>query len=1009
VKEADSESEHTASDGDDDGLDSFLTEYSGVFGQRMVEDAARSSDIRDRVGQVFRQRPTLTIHPKGVEKAARIWDPEMMALLLETQGRKAHLLNTVIQAAVANKQFGVEIMKLFQERGAPIRITRQVIVAAYGNEACGREILMQLLNNPNIPIGPRALEMIEEAFDVEVMKSLAAGRPSIRISERTLAGAARNKHGRQLLQLLLTPNREVQDAERIFVVAARNGKCGLEIIHFLIEYGLEIPANEKVWQSAAGHEKNGREILDLLLAYQGRVVDSEGVILAAAANTGSGKRIIQLLLEYSCYELVLTDAMILAATHNTRDGKEIIDLFLDHSQNDIRFTERTAPSFVETSVPEWPWVERKFALYDAVLNVLNGKHKDRVCFAAEAMVYIVSNGTRDLICGLLDKLGERVSITEEVIEAARHATIVQRLLKHTPSVQVTEKAVVLAAERLWGAEILRAFVEHSNKLPVTPEAIEAAVKDDFYSQEKLKILLENSPSVGITEKAIATVIGPGYLGSERIFDILIAECKGEIRLNLQGGTEYLVTRLLSGGHGATLVGPPIEKAVRAASPEIVAWVLKNQGKPKSLSTKAVEGAVGNSSAGKAILEVLLGHGLQMEITETVVRSAVRNYDNGHELISLLLCDGERVRVSQSGTEAIAGLLRPGTVRLLFERREGEFTITTRMIEAAARNSYDVLEAICENTVDRPLITDGVLQAAASNVNSLRWIHENYGAEVEITQKAAEIAAGHSTAALQVLLEQWGHPICITTKVMEAAATSYSVCDTVKMLFDIRHDEVCLSENFWVAVAGSHQVPEQTVDQLSEYCDCIRITEDLINAVHERGPFNKDLLSKLLCHNKVRITASGVQAIVKSFDWKTFTLMIDQHGHYIQLTDRVVEAAAENTNYGFEIVEFLIREHDESRPWCIERIIEAAARNPRAGFDIMQLLLCEFPHARFATEEVLIAAAENTDKTLGERIIELLLDERDGEAVVTNAVVEAAVANSLPESIVMELRQLVKES
>jgi hypothetical protein len=106
--------------------------------------------------------------------------------------------------------------------------------------------------------------------------------------------------------------------------------------------------------------------------------------------------------------------------------------------------------------------------------------------------------------------------------------------------------------------------------------------------------------VGITEKAIATVIGPGYLGSERIFDILIAECKGEISLNLQGGTEYLVTRLASvGGHGATLVGPPIEEAVRAASPEIVAWVLKNQGKPKSLSTKAVEGAVGNSSAGKA--------------------------------------------------------------------------------------------------------------------------------------------------------------------------------------------------------------------------------------------------------------------------------------------------------------------------------------------------------------------------------------------------------------------------
>ncbi|KAF4161548.1 hypothetical protein CNMCM6936_003389 [Aspergillus lentulus] len=270
---------------------------------------------------------------------------------------------------------------------------------------------------------------------------------------------------------------------------------------------------------------------------------------------------------------------------------------------------------------------------------------------------------------------------------------------------------------------------------------------------------------------------------------------------------------------------------------MVALVLKNR-----LSTKAIEGAVGNSSAGKAILEALLGHGLQMEITESVVRSAARNFTNGHELINLLLGDGERVRVSQSGTEAIAGLLRPGTARLLFERREGEFTITTRVIEAAR----------------------GI---AAMSWRLLRWIHENYGLEVEITQKAAEIAAGHSTEAPQVLLEQWGHQICITLKVMEAAATSYSVYDTVKMLFDIRPDEVCLSEDFWVAVAGSHHVPEQSVDQLSEYCDCIQVTEDPINAVHKRGPLNKDLLSKILCHNKVRITASGVQAIVTLLDWR----------------------------------------------------------------------------------------------------------------------------------------------
>lgn len=31
-------------------------------------------------------------------------------------------------------------------------------------------------------------------------------------------------------------------------------------------------------------------------------------------------------------------------------------------------------------------------------------------------------------------------------------------------------------------------------------------------------------------------------------------------------------------------------------------------------------------------------------------------------------------------------------------------------------------------------------------------------------------------------------------------------------------------------------------------------------------------------------------------------MMDQHEHYIHLMDRVVEAAAENADYGFEMVE-----------------------------------------------------------------------------------------------------------
>ncbi|KAG2021945.1 hypothetical protein GB937_004499 [Aspergillus fischeri] len=85
-------------------------------------------------------------------------------------------------------------------------------------------------------------------------------------------------------------------------------------------------------------------------------------------------------------------------------------------------------------------------------------------------------------------------------------------------------------------------------------------------------------------------------------------------------------------------------------------------------------------------------------------------------------------------------------------------------------------------------------------------------------------------------------------------------------------------------------------------------------------------------------------------------------------------------------------------------LNVLSKRPR-GIHEPALISCNFSvnsHMRFATEGVLIAAAENTVKALGKWIIELLLDQREGEAVVTNAMVEAAIANPLSESITIEL-------
>ncbi|KAL4861393.1 hypothetical protein BDV12DRAFT_204063 [Aspergillus spectabilis] len=71
-----SDSDYAGSDGSDvsdgDNLNSFITKYYGEFGRKMIEDAARSSEIRDRVCQVLQQRPGLTYSVDAVERAAGI-------------------------------------------------------------------------------------------------------------------------------------------------------------------------------------------------------------------------------------------------------------------------------------------------------------------------------------------------------------------------------------------------------------------------------------------------------------------------------------------------------------------------------------------------------------------------------------------------------------------------------------------------------------------------------------------------------------------------------------------------------------------------------------------------------------------------------------------------------------------------------------------------------------------------------------------------------------------------
>jgi hypothetical protein len=223
----------------------------------------------------------------------------------------------------------------------------------------------------------------------------------------------------------------------------------------------------------------------------------------------------------------------------------------------------------------------------------------------------------------VDILGEKISITEDMIEAVAEnnnnsdlAQTVQCLFEHTPSVRVTERAIVLAAKQgPLAMKLLGAFFKHDTKLRVTPDAIEAAAGSGSCAMETLAILLDQAPTVQFTEKAIAAA------GSDvfdcMTLDLFLSKCKGEIRLGLldyaaRAPIIDFTKQALKGTHQATITGPPMEEAVQLNHPELVACMLANgDQKARTLSTKGAEGTVGNNLSGKEITQMLLAHNIHI--------------------------------------------------------------------------------------------------------------------------------------------------------------------------------------------------------------------------------------------------------------------------------------------------------------------------------------------------------------------------------------------------------------
>ena len=272
-------------------------------------------------------------HPKGkslrieervVTQIARIFDENVMELLLDHRGEEVKITAEVVEAVAANDR-GKEMMELLLDRcGEEVKITAEIVNLAAANDR-GKEMMKLLLDRRG-----------EE----------------VKITAEVVEAVATNYRGKEMMELLLDRRgEEVKITAEVVEAAAANKDSGEMVMKLLLDRcGEEVKITEEVVQAAAA---NSKEMMELLLDRRGEEVKITAEIVNLAAANDRGKEMMKLLLDRRGEEVKITAEVVQAAAANS---KEMMKLLLDTAEIYMQsiHARRQAACIPEAILPSHP-------------------------------------------------------------------------------------------------------------------------------------------------------------------------------------------------------------------------------------------------------------------------------------------------------------------------------------------------------------------------------------------------------------------------------------------------------------------------------------------------------------------------------------------------------------------------------------------------------------------------------------------------------------------------------
>jgi NACHT domain len=638
------------------------------------------------------------------------------------------------------------------------------------------------------------------------------------------------------------------------------------------------------------------------------------------------------------------------------------------------------------------------ALLDHGEPYLSGITEEVVKVAAEN-----SNGKRVMML-LLDRQGDKIQITEEVVKAAAlnsDESIMTLLLdRRGCDIQITDEVVQAAAWNSNGEVMAILLDRRGDDVQITEEVVKAAA-GNWNGKRVMEVLLDRrGDDIQITEEVVGAA-AQNYNGE--VMAVLLNRRGDSIPMSKEL-TASIAWRFDAG---------------------VMALLLDRRGSDVEITEEVVKLAMGNRNGGEVMALLLDRRGNDIQITEEIAKRAAK-YHNSETITLLLNRRGDEIPITEELTKLIAGRSDVETMTLLLDQRGDDVQITEGVMEAAAGNpnGEDVMTLLRDRQGADILVTEGVVRAAAGNPNGrafMAWLLDQRGDDVQVTEEVLiEAAQNSNEEIMELLLDRRGDDIKISEEVVKAAAKNWGGKKVMALLLD-RRDDVQVTEGVVEAAAQNYngEVMALLLDQRG---DDIQITEELTALIARK--FSVETMTLLLDQrgSNIHITEEIVKAATQNHNGQEIiALLLDRRGDDVQITEEVMKTVAESWN-GQKVMALLL---DRRRDYNItEGVVKAAASNRNVAF--ITLLLDRLGSDIHITEEVIKAAAGNSNEGIlmallnrddiqiteevvkvaarnrNGKVMMLLLDRRGDEIQITEEVIKAAVAGNQNDKVMMLL-------